>query len=504
MAAELPRLDTDLFRRQAHELVDWMADYLAKVGELPVQPDAPPGAVLAQIPKTAPEGPEPFERIMGDFERVILPGLTHWGHPGFFAYFPANSSPPSVLAEMLTATIGAQCMSWVTSPAATELEQAMMEWLRQMIGLPETFTGVIQDTASTATLVALITARDAKIEDGRTEGRKVDGNSDTGDNSDPPTTFRPSVLPSDLTAYTSTEANSSVPKGMRLAGFRREHIRLIDTDDQYAMRPDALEAAVAKDRAAGLKPAAVVATVGTTSSTAIDPVPALAEICRREEMWLHVDAAFAGSAAILPELRWILDGAEHADSLVFNPHKWLLVNFDCSAYFVRDRSALLRSFGASAEILKAAQDDRVVNYRDWGIQLGRRFRALKLWFVIRSYGVDGLRAMLREHIRLGKLFAEWVDADPDFERMAEAPLATVCFRQVAGGRGQGAGDVDALNERLLARINATRKLFLTGTRLKGKYALRLALGHLTTTEADVRKAWELIQEVASQEVARRR
>ena len=491
MAAELPRLDADLFRRQAHELVDWMADYLARVGELPVQPDAPPGAVLAQIPKAPPSGPEPFERIMGDFERVILPGLTHWGHPGFFAYFPANSSPPSVLAEMLTATIGAQCMSWVTSPAATELEQAMMEWLRQMIGLPEAFTGVIQDTASTATLVAMITARDEKAE------RRKDAKTQSGMTEDCSTDR--------LTVYVSSEANSSVPKGARLAGFRREHIRLIDTDDTYAMRPDALEAAVAKDRAAGLTPAAVVATVGTTSSTAIDPVPALAAICRREAMWLHVDAAFAGSAAILPEMRWILDGAEHADSVVFNPHKWLLVNFDCSAYFVRDRAALLRSFGASAEILKAAQDDRVVNYRDWGIQLGRRFRALKLWFVIRTYGVDGLRAMLREHIRLGKLFAEWVDADPGFERMAEAPLATVCFRHLGERRAKseerrGTGEeervLNELNERLLARINATRELFLTGTRLRGKYALRLALGHLTTTEAQVREAWELIQEVA--------
>ena len=468
-------MNAEAFRQQAHTLVDWMADYLEHVQEYPVQPGAPPGAVRAQLPAAPPEQPESFERIVADFQRVIVPGLTHWGHPGFFGYFPANTSPPSILAEMLTATIGAQCMSWNTSPAATELEQVMMEWLRQMIGLPEGFTGVIQDTASTATLVALITARDEAI---RREGRPMER----------------------LTFYTSEEANSSVTKGARLAGFLPANIRRIGTDASAAMRIEALAAAVAQDRAAGLLPACIVPTVGTTGSTAIDPVPAVAELCAREQIWLHVDAAFAGSAAILPELRWILAGAERADSLVFNPHKWLLVNFDCSAYFVRDRAALLRSFGASAEILKATYDDAVVNYRDWGIQLGRRFRALKLWFVIRSYGVEGLRAMLREHIRLGKLFASWVDADPEFERLGEAPLATVCFRhcpEVCGHRVAEGVDYDPHNQRLLARLNATGKLFLTGTRLKGAYVLRLALGHLTTTEADVRRAWELIQEAAS-------
>jgi aromatic-L-amino-acid decarboxylase len=474
-----PVLDSDAFRRQAHELVDWMADYLAQVGDYPVQPNLAPGEIRAKLPPAPPDQGESFERIVRDFKQLIVPGLTHWGHPGFFGYFPANTSPPSILAEMLTATIGAQCMSWNTSPAATELEQVMMEWLRQMIGLPETFTGVIQDTASTATLVALITARDAKV--GKSESRKA-GSVER------------------LTVYASEEANSSVPKGARLAGFRPEHIRLIDTDATAAMSVGALAQAIARDQASGLTPACVVPTVGTTGSTAIDPLPAIAALCRREGIWLHVDAAFAGSAAILPETRWILAGAEHADSLVFNPHKWLLVNFDCSAYFVRDRAALLRSFGASAEILKTAYDDAVVNYRDWGIQLGRRFRALKLWFVIRSYGVEGLQAMVREHIRLGKLFAAWVRADPDFEQIGEAPLATVCFRyQGSGVRGQGAGNLDTVNRRLLTRINASEKIFLTGTQLKGKYVLRLALGHLTTTEADVRGAWGLIQELANSE-----
>ncbi len=444
-----------------------MADYLANIRDYPVQPNLEPGAIRALLPAAPPEQPEPFEQIAADFKQLILPGMMHWGHPGFFGYFPANTSPPSLLAEMLTATIGAQCMSWNTSPAATELEQVTMEWLRRMIGLPAEFTGVIQDTASTATLVALITARD-----GQTIGRSG-GQIDR------------------LTVYTSSEANSSVAKGARLAGFRPENIRLLPTDQNAALRMDALTEAVRRDRAAGLIPTCVVPTVGTTGSTAIDPVPAIAELCEAEGMWLHVDAAFAGSAAILPELRWILDGTERADSLVFNPHKWLLVNFDCSAYFVRDRQALLRSFSASAEILRTAHDREVVNYRDWGIQLGRRFRALKLWFVIRSYGVEGLQAMLREHIRLGKLFAGWIDAHPDFERIGDASLATVCFRL----RGV-TDEPDRTNRQLLERLNRGGKLFLTGTVLNGHYVLRLSLGHLNTTEADVRSAWELIQQAA--------
>jgi aromatic-L-amino-acid decarboxylase len=473
MPTEPPRQDPELFRRQAHEIVDWMADYLSQVGDKPVQPSAPPGAVRSALPTTPPDAAEPFDRIMADFERVIVPGLTHWGHPGFMAYFPANNSPPSILAEMLTAAIGAQCMSWNTSPAATELEQVTMEWLRQMLGLPEVFTGVIQDTASTATLVAMITARDVAL-DGSTAGR-LDL----------------------LTAYTTLEANHSVPKGARLAGFRPEHIRMVETGPENAMLPNALQLAIAADQAAGLIPAIVVATVGTTGSTAIDPVPAIADICRREAIWLHVDAAWAGSAAIVPEMRWIFDGVDQADSMVMNPHKWLLVNFDCSAYFVRDRAALLRSFGASAEILKTAHDDAVVNYRDWGIQLGRRFRALKLWFVIRSYGVEGLQAMIRHHIALGRKLAEWIGEDPAFEMIAPADLGLVVFRYVGTGiakREAQSRDLDTVNQRLQDRVNATGRVFITGTRLHGRYVLRVALGHLTTTETDVRNAWSLIRE----------
>ena len=477
MPTEPPRQDAELFRRQAHEIVDWMADYLIQVGNKPVQPTASPGAVRAALPASPPAGAESFERIMEDFERIIVPGLTHWGHPGFFAYFPANNSPPSILAEMLTAAIGAQCMSWNTSPAATELEQVTMEWLRQMLGLPQRFTGVIQDTASTATLVSMITGRDEALSKGAKAQRRKDATVDL------------------LTAYTTLEANHSVPKGMRLAGFRPEHIRMIETGPENAMLPNALQMAIANDRAAGLVPAAVVATVGTTGSTAIDPVPAIADICRREAIWLHVDAAWAGSAAILPEMRWIFDGVDQADSVVFNPHKWLLVNFDCSVYFVRDRGALLRSFGASAEILKTAHDDRVVNYRDWGIQLGRRFRALKLWFVIRSYGVEGLQAMIRHHIALGQQLAEWIGSDPVFEMVAPPLLGLVVFRY--RGRGEE-GELDRLNQELQDRVNATGRIFITGTRLNGRYVLRVALGHLTTTEDDVRRAWDTIRQEATE------
>jgi aromatic-L-amino-acid/L-tryptophan decarboxylase len=479
MTDELPALDPEGFRREAHRVVDWMADYLARVGTLSVQPDLEPGAVRAQLPSKAPEGPEPFERIVQDFERLIVPGLVHWGHPGFFGYFPANVSPPSILAEMLTATLGAQCMSWSTSPAATELEQTTLEWLRKMVGLPDAFTGVIQDTASTATLVALITARDESLRAGG-EGKSTDR----------------------LTVYTSEEANSSVPKGARLAGFGADRVRLIPTDDRFAMRTDLLVGAIAADRAAGLVPACVVATVGTTSTTGIDPVAEIAALCEREKLWLHVDAAWAGSAAILPEMRWIFSGVDRADSLVFNPHKWMLVNFDCSAYYVRDTVALRRSFATSPEYLKATHDERAVNYRDWGIQLGRRFRALKLWFVIRTYGVEGLRAVIREHIRLGKLLAGWVEQDSAFELPTPAPLGLVVFRFIghdAAAPDPSAGtQLDRLNERLLTRLNATGRIMLTQTRLKGRYAIRMALGHLATTEAQVREAWELVRQEASE------
>jgi len=465
----------DEFRRHAHALVDWMADYLRDVGTLPVTPAVAPGDIRRQVPEQPPLDPEPFEAVFEDFRQVVLPGMTHWNHPGWFAYFPGNNSAPSILGEMLTATLGAQCMSWVTSPAATELEQVMMDWLRQMMGLPPDFVGVIQDTASTATLVALLSARERA-----TGGRAGSvGLAAAGD--------------APLAVYASREAHSSVDKAVKLAGYGLDLLRHIETDDAFALRPEALARALEADRAAGIRPACVVATVGTTSSTAIDPLRPIAEQCRRADAWLHVDAAYAGAAAIVPELRPLFDGIEAADSIVFNPHKWLLTNFDCTAYFVRDPAALLSTFQATPEYLRTAYDAEVVNFRDWGIQLGRRFRALKLWFVIRSYGVEGPRAIIRRHVALARELAGWVQEDPAFELMAPVRFGLVCFRWRPDGTDE---EIDALNARLLHEVNATRERYLTHTRLNGRYAIRLVVGQGATEREHVRRAWEAVQAAA--------
>jgi len=451
------------FRAEAHRLVDWMADYLGSVGSYPVVPSMLPGAVRNALPASAPNAAEPMAAITRDFEQIILPGMTHWGHPGFFAYFPTGSTPVSLLAEMLTTTLGAQCMSWQTSPAATELEQVMMEWLRQMVGLPDSFTGVIQDTASTATLVALITARD-----------------------------RLTTPVAQATVYASAEAHSSVLKGARLAGFSEAQVRLVPVDDAYALRPALLAELLAADVAAGLTPAAIVATVGTTASTGLDPLHPIADLAEEYGTWLHVDAAYAGSAAILPELRPILAGVERADSFLMNPHKWLAVHFDCTAYFVRDVAALHRSFSATPEYLRTTHDPEVVNYRDWGIQLGRRFRALKLWFAIRHHGVEGLQAMLRGHIAMAGAFAKRLSETAGWELMAPVPLGLVCFRHRPDGMADGAA-LDDHNRALLARVNASGRVFLTHASLSGRFAIRLALGHVATTQAAVDEAWTLLQ-----------
>jgi aromatic-L-amino-acid/L-tryptophan decarboxylase len=462
------------FRRHAHELVDWMADYLGGVGDLPVTPAVRPGDVRRRLPASPPAEGEPFGALFDDFRELIVPGMTHWNHPGWFAYFPGNNSPPSILGEMLTSAMGAQCMSWATSPAATELEQTTMDWLRQMLGLPGEFVGVIQDTASTATLVALLSARERAT--GGAAGRQ---GLEAG---------------SGLTVYASREAHSSVDKGVKLAGYGLDRLRRIPGDAAFALDPAALERAIREDVAAGLQPACVVATIGTTSSTAVDPVPAVAAICRRHGIWLHVDAAYAGAAAICPELRGHFAGMESADSIVFNPHKWLLTNFDCTAYYVRDRDALLSTFSLTPEYLRTAHDAEVVNYRDWGIQLGRRFRALKLWFVIRSYGVEGLRAIIRRHVALAAELAGWVDEAADFERVAPVPFGLVCFRYRPGGKSEQ--ELDELNERLLKEVNATRRVFLTHTRLGGRYVIRMVIGQRATERRHVAEAWAIIREAA--------
>jgi aromatic-L-amino-acid decarboxylase len=465
-------MKTEDFRSSGHRFVDWIADYYDNIEKFPVLSRLEPGDVKQLVPAVPPARGEDMEDIFRDFERIIVPGIAHWQHPGWFAYFPANNSPASVLGELLTAGIGAQCMVWQTSPAAAELEEVVLDWLRQMIGLPAGFTGVIQDTASTATLCALLSARE------RATGFE---SNESG--------FR---VP--LTVYASDEAHSSVDKGIKIAGYGKRNFRRVPTDERFALVPEKLDEALAKDKEAGLVPACVVATVGTTSSGAVDPLRPIGEICRRHGVWLHVDAAWAGTAALVPEKRWILDGAEMADSFVFNPHKWMVTNFDCSAYFVREPEALVRTFEIHPEYLKTGVDAKVKNYRDWGIQLGRRFRALKLWFVVRSHGVEGLQAMVREHLRLAALVKDWIEADARFELLAPVDLALVCFR-LNDGRDEAA--LDVLNRRLLDRVNAAGPVFLSHTTLGGKFTIRLVVGQRTTEERHVRGAWDIISAAAA-------
>jgi len=464
-------MNSENFRKYGYKCVDWIVDYLETVEQYPVRSRVQPGEIRSLIPDQPPSQGESMDTIFSDFQKIILPGMTHWQHPSWFAYFSANNSPPSILAEMLTAGMGAQCMVWETSPSAAELEEQVMEWLRRMLGLPEGMEGVIQDTASTASLVSLLVARE------KATGFKTNAEG----------------LGAQLLVYVSEEAHSSIEKGVKIAGFGRENIRHIPTDDSLAMIPDKLDKAIIADKNSGGKPCCVVATVGTTSSAAIDPLREIGQICHTHGLFLHVDAAYAGTAAILPEKRWIIDGSEYADSFVFNPHKWMLTNFDCSAHFIKDSAALVHTFEIHPEYLKTGVDAVVKNYRDWGIQLGRRFRALKLWFVLRYYGVDGIQNMVREHIHLAELFKDWIEEHPQFELMAPVHLSLVCFR-LNDGRDEKA--LDSLNRDLLERINKTSKLLLTHTTLKGKYVLRMAIGARTTRESHVRQAWQIIQDKA--------
>ena len=468
-------MDIAEYRRQAHRLVDWMADYLETVESRPVRSPVAPGEVAERLPAGPPETGEPFERIFSDFERDLLPGVTHWQHPSFFAYFPANSSPPSVLAEMLTAALGVNCMLWQTSPAGTELETRALDWLRQMIGLPEGFAGVIQDTASSATLCAILAARERAT--GFAANRR--GVSD-GDR---------------LRLYTSVEAHSSVEKAVRIAGLGSESLRAIPVDDEGGMRPDALAKALEADVAAGAKPILVAATVGTTGASGFDRLDVVGDLCRRHGAMLHVDAAWAGTAAVAPEFRWMLEGVEHADSVVVNPHKWMMVNFDCSAHFVRDPAAFVRTFEIVPEYLRTTEHGRVIDYRDWGIALGRRFRALKLWFVIRSYGVEGLRAMVRRHVGLARELAAAIDAEEDFELVVAPRLALLCFRYRPPEVAEP-GALDDLNERLLGTLNDSGRVYLTQTRVGGAYVIRFCVGQTATEGRHVEAAWGFIREAA--------
>jgi len=462
-------MEPEEFRRHAHQVVDWIADYFENIEQYPVKSKVTPGEISGKLPSSAPAQGEPFGQIMNDFNQVIMPGISHWQHPGWFAYFPANNSPASVLAEMLTAGLGVQGMIWDTSPAATELEETVMQWLRQMIGLPDTFTGVIQDTASTATLCALLSARE------KTTGFGVNQKGFT----------------QTLRVYTSSQTHSSIEKGVKIAGFGKENLVFIDTDENYALIPTALEKAVKEDIKNGFIPCCVVGALGTTSSMAMDPVDMIADICARYNIWFHIDAAFAGTAAIVPELRGFMKGAKKADSFVFNPHKWMLTNFDCSAYFVRDPMLLQKTFSILPEYLKTAATNQVNNYRDWGIQLGRRFRALKLWFVIRSYGIEGIQQMIKKHVSLANTFAELLKNDNSFEILAPVNLSLVCFRYRNNSMPEE--ELNEFNKKLLDNVNISGEVYLTHTVLSGKYCLRLSVGQRTTEEKHIRKVFELLK-----------
>jgi aromatic-L-amino-acid decarboxylase len=462
-------VDAGEFRRLGHALVDWIAEYRETLERRPVVSAVRPGEIRARFPEGPPEAGGRLAEAVASLDALVLPGITHWNHPSFFAYFPSNTSYASVLADLVAAGLGAQGMSWQTSPAATEVEEVVMEWLRRMVGLPGDFTGVIQDTASTATLTALLCARERAS--GHAQARRG---------------LQGGEAP--LAVYASDQAHSSVEKAALLAGFGRDFLRLVPTDDVHAMRPDALEEAMDRDLEAGCRPCAVVATTGTTGTTALDPLAEIARVAARHRAWLHVDAALAGTAMVVPEYRWMWRGVEGADSLVFNPHKWLGAGFDLSAYFVRDPEHLVRVMSTNPSYLRTAQDGEVRNLRDWGIPLGRRFRALKLWFHLADEGVEGLRARVRRDVENAAWLAAQVDAAPDWERLAPVPLQTVALRHVP----PGVTDEARLAEHNLSvarRVNGSGRAYLTPAAVKGVQLLRVSIGALGTERRHVEAAW---------------
>ena len=461
------------FRQYGRAVVDWIAEYQEQIESFPVRAQVEPGEIRASLPESPPEQGEPFAKILQDLDPLIVPGITHWQSPNFFAFFPSNNSGPSILGELLSAGIAVQGMMWTTSPACTELETHVLDWLVDMLELPQTFKsdsaggGVIQDTASSATLCALLAARE-RATSGASNESGCDGR---------------------LVAYASNQAHSSIEKAVTIAGLGRQNLRPVEVDDSFAMRADALAAQIDADRDAGLVPCFACATTGTTPSNAIDPLAEIGRVCRDKGVWLHVDGAMSGTAAICPEFRYIHDGLELADSYCFNPHKWMFTNFDCDCFYVADRAALLSALSILPEYLrnKASESGAVIDYRDWQIPLGRRFRALKLWFVIRHYGIEGLRFHIRRHVELAQQFASWVEAADDFELVVKPSLNLVCFRHV--------GD-DALNERLEERLNGSGALYLTHAMLDDRYTLRLCVGQTGTEQRHVEGAWQLIRSTA--------
>jgi aromatic-L-amino-acid decarboxylase len=461
---KLGDMSPEEFRGAAHQVADLAADYLDRLEGYDVLPSIEPGATRAKLPAAPPASPEPLDGILADYRSIVEPFITHWQHPMFMAYFPSVASGPGILGEWLATALNSNVMLWRNAPSSTELEEVVVSWLRQMLGLPPAFDGMFTDTASISSLLSIVAARHAAV--GAEGGGK-------------------------LRVYASTEAHSSIDKAAIVAGLGRSGVRRVAVDDDYRMLPGALAAAIAEDRAAGWTPFCVVATLGTTSSTSVDPCEAIAAICRREKLWLHVDAAYAGAAAIVPELRPLLAGWEQADSIVVNPHKWMFTPFDASLLLFRSPEAFRDAFSLVPEYLRTPDAGAVHNFNEYGIQLGRRFRALKMWMQIRWFGVDGMAARLREHVRLAQLLASWVDADPGWERLAPVPFGTVCFRYRAGE------DADAANARILDRVNASGKVFLSHTKLKDRYTLRVAIGNPRQREEHVARCWALLKEAAA-------
>ncbi len=462
-------MEINQFKKHAHELVDLIADYYTEIEKYPVLAQTKPGEIFSQFSDVPPDNPIPFEKTIEEFNQKVMPGITHWQHPSFFGYFPASTSFPSILGEMLTSALGAQCMIWQTSPAAAELEEKTMNWLKLMLGLPEEFAGVIQDTASTATLCSILTAR---------EKYSLYSINENGYESQM------------FTVYCSSEAHSSIEKAVKIAGIGKNYLRKIPVDENCSMLTDELEIQIETDIINGFTPLAVIAALGTTGSTGIDNLKTIGEIAQRYGVWFHVDAAFAGTALLLEEYRWMIEGIEFVDTFVFNPHKWMLTNFDCTAYFVRDKEALIRTFEIMPEYLKTGVDDHVNNYRDWGIPLGRRFRALKLWFVIQSYGVEGLKNKVRHHLELTNYFVSLLDKRNDIELLVPVNLNVVCFRFNPGKLDEE--KLNIINEQLLKNLNKSGKLFMTHTKLKGKYTLRFVIAQNLVEKRHIDSAWEEI------------
>jgi aromatic-L-amino-acid/L-tryptophan decarboxylase len=459
-------MSAEEFRHWGYKTIDWIADYLEKVEQLPVLSQVEPGDIRAKLPETAPQKGESYAEILKDVNEIIVPGLTHWQSPNFFAFFPTGISAPSILGELMSAGMGVQGMLWATSPACTELETHVLDWLVDMLELPSQFKsstaggGVIQDSASSATLVALLAAR---------EQVKADINQ--------------------LVVYTSNQAHSSIEKAAKIAGLTRENLRFIEVNTNYSMRPESLRQQIADDIQSGLTPFYIVANVGTTSSNAVDPLTDIGAIARKHNIWLHVDGAMSGTAAICPEFRWLHQGLELADSYCFNPHKWMMTNFDCTCFYVQDRAKLIQALSVMPEYLKneATASGKVIDYRDWGISLGRRFRSLKLWFVIRHYGIEGLQHYIRKHIAIAQEFAQMIDAHPSFELVVSPPLNLVCFRHKGG---------DKINEAILNHLNSSGKIYITSTKLNQVLTLRMSIGQATTERTHVQQAWQLICQTA--------